>query len=254
MAFFRIAQISDLHITQAMGPYGVDTAAHLARALAAIGGLGVDAIIATGDLVQDGAPAEYARLRACLAAAAAPVFLLPGNHDDRQCLRSVFSDHAYWPDTDDLSYVIEDYPLRIVMFDDAWPGEIGGRMTAERAAWLDRALACAPHRPTLLALHHPPFATGDIGFDQIGLADAGLLADVLAKHTQVRRIVCGHFHRASIGEIAGRCAIICPSTGWHYRLALQEGQSHTPPTTEPPGFLLHQLDAAGAISSVSLWI
>jgi 3',5'-cyclic AMP phosphodiesterase CpdA len=254
MSAFAIAQISDLHITDAELPYGIDTGRTLERVLAAIGDCKVDAIIATGDLVQDGRVEEYARLREVLASAPAPVFLLPGNHDEPAALRSAFSDHRYWPASGDLSYAIEHLSVRIVMLDDTWPGEIGGRMTPKRAHWLDDVLSQAPDRATLLCLHHPPFDTGDPGFDEIGLKDTALLAEVLSRHGQVQRVVCGHFHRACIGDIVGRAAIVCPSSGWQYRLALHKGDPHTPPTHEPPGFLVHRAPVGGAIVSTALWI
>ena len=39
-------------------------------------------------------------------------------------------------------------------------GEAGGALCEDRLRWIDRALAAAPGRPTLVLMHHPPFATG----------------------------------------------------------------------------------------------
>jgi 3',5'-cyclic-AMP phosphodiesterase len=249
----KLAQISDLHITDGPPPYGRDTRASLTKILAAIAPIGVDAIIATGDLTQDGRPGEYAALAQALAQAPARVFLMPGNHDAPAALKAAFAHHPYWPESDDLSYVIEDFPLRIVMLDDTWPNEIGGRMTPQRAAWLSETLQAAPARDTLLALHHPPCPTFDPMFDRIGLHDVTLLEPVLTTHRQVRRIACGHYHRASMGECAGLPVVIAPSTGWHYRLALTEGGPHIPPTPEPPGFLLHLYKPGAPLMSTALW-
>ncbi|HBJ68594.1 MAG TPA: phosphodiesterase, partial [Alcaligenes faecalis] len=50
-----------------------------------------DALVLTGDLTDFGRPQEYAHLRRLLAPLGSiPVYLLPGNHDDRQQLRESF--------------------------------------------------------------------------------------------------------------------------------------------------------------------
>jgi Icc protein len=42
----------------------------------------VDAILATGDIVQDESRAGYERFRAALEPLGVPVYSIPGNHDD----------------------------------------------------------------------------------------------------------------------------------------------------------------------------
>src|SRR3954453_5341294 len=82
-----IVQLSDTHIRKPgdLAEGRVDTAAALARAVAGGNALPqpADAVIVTGDLVDSGKPAQYQHLRALLAPLAGPVYLLPGNHDDR---------------------------------------------------------------------------------------------------------------------------------------------------------------------------
>lgn len=230
-----LAQISDPHIR-------ADTEAPtlaLKRAMEGARRYGAQAILLTGDLVNDEAPEEYAELARALAAPPAPVFVLPGNHDDRAMIRDHFSDHRYLPRGENLSYVVDSYAVRIVMVDQICPSQTHGEFTPELAAWLDATLAAAPDKPTLVALHHPPFATHDILFDKIGLQHQGRFADVIAKHRQVQRIICGHHHRVVIGQVAHAPAIVAPSTSWIYGLALNEGQPVAPKTHEQPGWVLH---------------
>ena len=63
----RIAQITDFHLLPRPGelPYGVDTAKSLERVLASIVNQSpaIDAIVASADLVDDGAQQSYLRLR-----------------------------------------------------------------------------------------------------------------------------------------------------------------------------------------------
>lgn len=235
-ARFVLAQISDLHIR---ADDGGAACAQLKRALAQAAEYRADAILLTGDLVNDERAEEYAALAAALADPPAPTFLLPGNHDDRACIRDCFPDHAYLPRVGVLSYAIEQFPVRIVMVDQIVPHETHGQLTPEQAEWLDRTLSAAPDRPTVVALHHPPFATYDLLFDTINLRDATLFHDVIARHRQVQRVFCGHHHRVVMGQVAHAPVIVAPSTSWAYGLALHEGQKIAPHTSEQPGWMLH---------------
>lgn len=165
-------QLTDLHIKQPgrLAYRRVDTAAYLSRCVAHILAQPVrpDAIVLTGDLVDAGAPEEYAHLRALLAPLdAAGIRMLPvlGNHDAREAAHAAFADwlapvpdgardpHAfqYWTDLGEV---------RLIVLDTLDTGFPGGRLGAQRLDWLHGALAAATARPVVIAMHHPPFATG----------------------------------------------------------------------------------------------
>ncbi len=243
---FLLAQISDSHVRD-----DDDGAAvlQLRRAMAEARVYQVHAILLTGDLVNDERESEYAELAKAIADPPAPLFLMPGNHDDRARIRAAFPGHAYLPRSGPLSYVLEQFPVRIVVIDQIVPGETHGLLTQAQAQWLDRTLAAEPAKPTIVALHHPPFATHDLLFDSIGLRDGQLLADVIARHPQVARIICGHHHRVAVGQVAHAPAIIAPSSSWTYGLALHEGQQIAPKTAEQPGWMLHAWTAQGGLAS-----
>src|ERR1700759_5581626 len=91
-----LAQISDLHIKRpgSLAYRRVDTGAALARCIAALNALNPrpDAVVMTGDLVDQGDPEQYAHLQTLLAPLQIPYYLLVGNHDARSALREAFSD------------------------------------------------------------------------------------------------------------------------------------------------------------------
>jgi 3',5'-cyclic AMP phosphodiesterase CpdA len=243
---FRLAQISDTHVR---ADDGGAAAAQLRRAMAQAKSYEVDAILLTGDLANDERAEEYAVLAEAIADPPAPLFLMPGNHDERGLMRRFFPSHAYWPRQGPLSFAIDDFPVRVVAVDQVVPGETHGLLTEAGAKWLDATLAAAPAAPTIVALHHPPFLTHDLLFDRIGLLDADLFASVIAKHRQVARVICGHHHRVAFGQVAHAPVIVAPSSSWTYGLAMDEGQALAPKTAEQPGWVVHAWTAFGGFAS-----
>jgi len=237
-----VAQITDTHIRRPGDlAYGVvDTALYLERAVAALARLdpAPDVVVVTGDLVDRGEAEEYAHLHALLAPLAMPVFVIPGNHDAREPLRRAFAADGYLPRDGFLHYVIEDWPLRLVALDTLIPGETGGALCQERLSWLGRALAAAPERPTLILMHHPPFVTGIGHMDRIGLDGVPGFAEIVARHPQIERILCGHLHRAIDRRFAGTVAGTAPSTAHQVVLDLAPA-APLAFAFEPPGYQLH---------------
>ena len=237
-----IAQITDTHIKEegALAYGRVDTAGFLARAVDHILHLESrpDMVLGTGDLVDGGTAREYAHLRHLLAPLPMPVYLIPGNHDDRDALRAAFADRPYMPREGFIQYVVHADGVRLIAVDTLLPGQPGGRVDAERVAWLDARLGEARTTPTIIFMHHPPFRTAIEYMDDIGLEGADAMAEVVRRHPQVERVVCGHLHRSIQARWAGTLALTAPATAHQVGLDLRHaaGLSFT---LEPPGYALH---------------
>lgn len=239
-----IAQVSDLHIGKpghlAWGC--IDTAARFARCVShMLRQLPLpEIVVASGDLTDMGAPAEYRRLRELLAPLPMPVYLMPGNHDDRNALRAEFADHHYLPPRGALHYVLERQPLRLVMLDTVVPGRDEGALGAEQLEWLAKALKSEPDKPTLIFMHHPPIITGIRHMDQIALTDedATRLGIIISAHPQVERIACGHLHRTVESRWNGTVVGICPSAAFQSASSLAGGK-FVPAPDEPPAYQFH---------------
>lgn len=238
-----VAQVSDLHVRLPgdLVAGRVDTTAHLERCVARILSLPrrPAAVIASGDLVDLPGAQSYAQLRALLSPLTMPVYLMPGNHDDRAMLRAAFADHPWlsaWPPF--VQYVIEDFPLRLVMLDSVEEGSEEGRLCVDRLRWLEETLAAAPAKPTVVCVHHPPFTTLMPDMDRIGLIQGrAVLAATLARHPNVEALLCGHVHRMVVTRFAGTIAMTAPSTAHQIALDFEPGPARY--TLEPPAFLLH---------------
>jgi 3',5'-cyclic AMP phosphodiesterase CpdA len=231
-----------------------DTASYLRHAVAALNALvpRPDVVLLTGDLVDHGDPEEYAHLRALLAPLAMPVFVIPGNHDGRETLRDAFRGDGYLPAAGFLQYAIEDLPLRIVALDTLVPGSHHGTLCAERLGWLDKILAAQPQRPTIVLMHHPPFQTGISYMDNYGFENSAALAEIVACHPQVERILCGHLHRAIDRRFAGTVAGTAPSTAHQIRLNLAP-DPRISFIFEPPGYQLHLWRDGGLVTHTAVF-
>jgi 3',5'-cyclic-AMP phosphodiesterase len=177
---------------------------------------------------------------------------MPGNHDERASLRAAFPEHTYLQHVTRVasSSTRSTCPAAPGALDTVVPGAAHGALCEHRLTWLEDTLAAAPDTPTLLAMHHPPFLTHIGHMDAMGLLQ-GVEAfnEIVARHRQVERIVCGHIHRSIQCQVAHAVAITVPSTA--HQIALDIGDSPGGYTLEPPGMGLHVWrNGAGLVTHV----
>jgi Icc protein len=214
-----------------------------------------DVVLITGDLTESGMPGEYANLSALIREyLPMPVYVIPGNHDRRDNFREALS-HLPGVTADPVyvQYAIDDHPVRLVMLDTVVFGFGHGELRDGQLIWLDRALAAAPDKPTMIAMHHPPFDCGIAHMDRIRLRDAEAFAAVVARHRQVQRIVCGHHHRPIFTQIGHAIASISPSVAHQVELSFDpagKGMFNF----EPPAFHLHRWTAASGIVTHTAYV
>lgn len=214
----RLLQISDTHIAAQGGLVSgrLDTAASLERLVARIDQIRpqidpLEAILVSGDLSEDGSAESYERFQAIMAPLRLPLFVIPGNHDLRAPLRAAFAPDGYLPQSGKLNWHRSVGAVDLIGLDTLVEGQGGGTLDAATLDFLRAALRAADTRPVLLALHHPPFASG-IGFmDAIGLAGIDALTPILHAHRGEIRVVCGHIHSTMLMSVGGAMALSAPS-------------------------------------------
>ena len=250
-----IAQLSDLHVRPSGQLYRgvVDSNSALAAALAHLNGLDrrPDLLLLSGDLVDEGRPEEYAHLRQLLAGVTIPFLVLPGNHDDREQLRTAFADHRYLPAAGPLHFCVDAYAVRIIGLDTCVPGKHHGHLEPASLEWLRFTLDSDRWKPTLIMMHHPPFASGIAYLDEYRYIESGAMEAVLESFNNVELVTCGHVHRSMQQRWAGTLVCSCPSTATEIGLQLQR---HAAPQTwlGPPACLLHLWnEAQGMITHTS---
>jgi 3',5'-cyclic AMP phosphodiesterase CpdA len=136
------------------------------------------------------------------------------------------------------------------MLDTVRPGEDDGELGPARLGWIAGELAAHPALPTLLAMHHPPFACGIRGMDRLALAaaDRDALAALLREHPQVCGVVAGHVHRTMATALAGRPATAIPGTYGQFPLQFDDPGLRV--VAEPLAFAVHALVDGRLVSHV----
>lgn len=239
-------QLTDLHIREpGRLAYGrIDTAPYLRRAVAAVRQLRQrpEAVVITGDLSDFGRAAEYAHLAELLAPLDMPVYLLPGNHDEREQLRRSFPSHKYLGREGFVQYSVRIGGIRLLTLDTCEPGHSHGSLCAGRLGWLEAQLERHRDEPVVVAMHHPPFRTLIGHMDDIGLLQgAAELEALIARHPNVERVICGHLHRAIDVRFGGTIASTSPAPAHQVALDLDPAAA-SQWLLEPPQFRVFAMD------------
>lgn len=248
-----IAQITDTHVRAPDAParLGVDNNGNLCAAIRFLERMQPrpDVVLHTGDLVNRGDAEEYVALRGLLSELHIPLYVVAGNHDDRERMRGAL-DGRWFARVEGkfIHYVIDEYAVRLVAVDTTRKRHHDGALCATRLQWLAARLAEAPDKPTLIFMHHPPFKTGIWWIDGIGLLRGReQLQQLMQDNSQVRLIVCGHIHRSIESQLGGRPVSVAPSTV--HQVALDLMPEHPPAfVAEPPALKLHHWNGKAFVS------
>jgi 3',5'-cyclic-AMP phosphodiesterase len=203
-----------------------------------------DAILVTGDLVQDD-PGGYAHFRAEFAPLGKPVLCIPGNHDDVPAMRKALSLPPF-----QLGGVYDAGSWRTILLDSTVPGETGGALSAGSLAFLEEALASAPGRHALVCLHHHPLPMRSRWLDTVGLANAGDLIAVLRRFDSVRGVLFGHVHQALDEQWQGVRMIATPSTCSQFKPLSEDFAVDN----QPPAWRALALHADGRLETTLHWV
>ncbi len=202
-----------------------------------------DLILVTGDLAHRGSPRAYDRIAGYLAAFGIPWYVIPGNHDDPRCMRRCFGGELM-PDA------IHVGSWRILLLDTAVADRPSGAISARALARLTETLTRDGARPTLVALHHPPCASGTAWLDAIGLTNAEALLVPLTAASGIRGVLFGHLHQDFEALSGGIVYAGCPST------AMQFPRGSQRPAVDPSrgGWRSLKLHATGLLESRVHWV
>lgn len=205
----KLVQITDTHLN---GPaeghlLGMKTLESLSLVLKLVAAerTNFDAILVTGDLSQDHSERSYQHLVNQLTPFQRPYFWLAGNHDDPALMTRTAPAAA-------LEKVIRSQHWQIILLNSQVLGAVHGQLSAAELSFLEHALNEAPHLHSLVCFHHHPAPMHSQWLDNIGLRNADELFTLLARHQNVRALLCGHVHQESDRTEQGIRILSTPST------------------------------------------
>lgn len=253
-----LVQLTDTHIVEpGQLLYGkVDTAAHLADAVRQVNRMSPqpDLVMITGDLVEYPDLSSYENFTSLIEPLLAPVFLIPGNHDDPHMMRECFADSPAFPVTDEtFQYAIEDFDFRVLALNSHFKNSELPNLDEARLSWLSSALQNS-NRPTLIAVHHPPMRTGIEFIDMVGSQWYIGLSELLEQHPQVQLIISGHGHSDTYGRNGSVPVYMAGSTA--HQLIAARGKDHAPAFDDRPAPpVVHQWMGVrdGFVSGAAPW-
>lgn len=217
----RILHLSDCHLSRERGPDsdGVDARAVLEQLLHDCRHLpGVNLVVVSGDVADDGSPEGYRDARALVGSFAqergVPAVFCTGNHDDRDAFAAGLGSGHLDPRGRDAGDVLTDGSgrraavsfaggYRVLTLDSLIPGQAYGRIDPAQLAWLSEVLATPYGDGSVVVLHHPPIALAGTVQEQAGLRNPRDLEAAL-EGSDVRVVLCGHFHL----QLAGRLGTV----------------------------------------------
>jgi len=255
---FRFVHLTDTHIMVGGkwkargGEFEFDTDASLRRvveavraldpapAFAVLGGdlASPDLIDRTRMLTPHDYEPSYERLGEILAGLPCPVRFLIGNHDNRVAFHRVLGRDAAPPDAPHY-YSFDHARHHFVALDSQEPGQPGGLLDAAQLAWLREDLTQHDGQPTIVFVHHHPWALGLEWIDSMRLRNDGELIAVLSQHPMVRWLICGHVHLDQTIQRGAITMLTTPSTCLQLSKVSQAGKM----LPGPPGFRI--VDVAG---------
>lgn len=166
-----------------------------------------DAILATGDLVQDETRAGYDRFRDSVGAFGVPVYCLPGNHDAPRLMAEVLGDAPF-----QVGGSVDANNWRLILLDTQIRGDDGGRLGRDQLQRLERQLNDESARHALICMHHHPVPMGSRWLDGVALHNPDEFLEIVDSHPNVRGIIWGHVHQASDRRRDGVRLMSTPST------------------------------------------
>lgn len=204
-----------------------------------------DAIVATGDLVQDETRSGYERFQSVLASLQTPVLCIPGNHDAPNIMDSMLSNAPFQVNG---SYQAHGWSL--IMLNSFARGGDAGRLDQSELDRLRETLDRHQALHTLICLHHHPVPMGSRWLDGVALRNPHQFFDIVDTAPQVRGILWGHVHQTSDRNHNGIRLMSTPATCSQFR----PNSDDFAIDDRPPGFRWLDLHQDGTIDTEVIWL
>jgi len=201
----KIAQISDLHITEPGEVVcGVDAGRRLLDLLSTIQEFNLDHLLVTGDLCSRGAGESiYKWIKNQLDDALIPYSVIPGNHDDSSVMARVFGYDGFT--FDKMLGTQKWYFLDTSC----------GYVSPNDMEWVHSELTDPSVSRAMIVMHHPPCLCSVPHMDRkYYLQNHEVMLRLLSESKKIIHVFCGHYHVAKTLQFQDVTIHLCPSTNF----------------------------------------
>lgn len=191
----RVVQVTDTHLKAREGGtlLDLDTDDSLRHVIDLVGANspGIDLVLGTGDISDQGSAEAYVRANSHFQRLGAPVMWLAGNHDNADTMAEVLGTN------EQLANVAESDNWQLVLLNSQIPGDVGGHLGGRQLQFLEQSLAEAQQNGlhSLVCLHHQPIAMGSAWIDEQMVEDADVFLQLIDRFSCVRGVLWGHVHQ-----------------------------------------------------------
>ena len=184
----RLAILSDVHVTPGNANEG-----KLREAIAEINGTGVDAVLLTGDLTNEGSDEQLYNIKGILDGIIHPLYVIPGNHENNWSQSACKTFNDIWG-ADRFVFTVDN--LVVVGMNCGPFMKMGdGHIKQEDLLWLDSTLtAMVKPGMKVLSVNHYPILDD--------LDNYRAYVDILKKYPVITH-QCGHYHHWRLYETDG---------------------------------------------------
>ncbi len=184
----RLAILSDVHVTPGNANEG-----KLREAVAEINAAGVDAVMLTGDLTNEGSDEQLTNVKSILDGITHPLYVIPGNHENNWSQSACKTFNDLWGSD---RFVFSVGNLLVVGMNCGPFMKMGdGHIKQEDLLWLDSTLtAMVKPGMRVLSVNHYPILDD--------LDNCRAYVDILKKYPVITH-QCGHYHTWRLYETDG---------------------------------------------------
>ncbi|MFW0794306.1 metallophosphoesterase [Gordonia sp. CPCC 205515] len=230
---FVVAHISDLHFNGTRyNRSRIESTLNYIRARAD----GIDALLVTGDITDEGSDAEY-REAGLVLESPLPMLITAGNHDVRERFTATLIGEESAEPVNRAELI---NGMLYLVCDSSRPGRNDGLLTDDTLTWMAAQITEAgPSTPVLVAFHHPPVTLEMPFMDSIRQTGEERLVALVDEHPNIVGFVCGHAHTPAVTTFAGRPLAVAPGVASTLNLPFEGTDIIN--RGQPPGIAFHMV-------------
>jgi len=240
----NIIQITDLHLyadrNKTANNINTFKSAQLVFEAIDTNEIGFDMLILSGDLSDDGSYESYENLKYLLRNFECPIYLMPGNHDSPQKIKSICN-------TSNLKS--QNYKSigewGVFMFNTKKDNSPNGILHRNELVYFDKVMSDNKNSFLLVMLHHHPILIGSDSMDKMIIENSSELLNRI-NNNKIKGVGWGHIHNEMSVDYNGAQLFSTPSTCYQ---AKPKSKKFLIDHSQSPGYRVIRLKNGGVIDT-----